>query len=248
MALTTRRPGQLARWVAPYGDRAVLLDADVTDPAAVADAVAAAEERFGGIDVLVNNAGRGWVGSVEGMAGPAVRDLFELNFFAVVTVLRAVLPGMRRRRTGTVVNVSSVAGLIGAAGFGYYTAAKFAIEGLTDVLRREVEPLGIDVLAVEPGAFRTNAYAGFAEEPVDEAIADYHPLLTGVRDAMIAQHGRQPGDPRKAARAVADAVRAARPPRQLVLGGDGFDLVVSHLERQLAEIRANERISRDADF
>ncbi|MDP9792669.1 NAD(P)-dependent dehydrogenase (short-subunit alcohol dehydrogenase family) [Catenuloplanes nepalensis] len=248
VALTTRRPAQLSEWARAHGDRLLLLPADVTDPAQVGAAVAAAEERFGGIDVLVNNAGRGWVGTVEGMADRAVRDSFELNFFAALTVLRAVLPGMRERRSGTVVNVSSVAGLVGAPAFGSYSAAKFAVEGMTEVLRHEVEPFGITVLALEPGAFRTNAYAGFAVEPIDEGIADYGPLLLSVRDSMVEQHGDQPGDPRAAARALADAVDAERPPHRLVLGGAGFDMAVSHLEAQLAGIRAHERTARGADF
>ncbi|MEU4243554.1 SDR family NAD(P)-dependent oxidoreductase [Actinoplanes sp. NPDC026619] len=243
VALTTRKPDQLI----PH-DRLLLLPADVTDPAQVGAAVAKAEAEFGGIDVVVNNAGRGWVGSVEGMPDQSVRDLFELNFFAVLSVLRAVLPGMRARRAGTVVNISSVAGLAGVPGFGYYTAAKHAIEGVTDVLRREAEPFGIRVLAVEPGAFRTNAYAGFAAEPVDEGIGDYDQLLSAVQTAMVEQDGKQPGDPRKAARAVVDAVYADQPPRQLVLGGAGFDRAVSHLGEVLAGIRATEETSRGVDF
>ncbi|MFD0575881.1 SDR family NAD(P)-dependent oxidoreductase [Dactylosporangium darangshiense] len=138
VVLTARRTEPLDSWAKTFGDRVLVLPLDVTDAHAVRDAVAAAETRFGGIDVLVNNAGRGWIGSVEGMPDAAVRDLFELNFFAVLTVTRAVLPGMRARGTGWIVNMSSVAGLRGVVGFGYYTAAKHAIEGLTAVLREEV--------------------------------------------------------------------------------------------------------------
>ncbi|GAA2519934.1 SDR family NAD(P)-dependent oxidoreductase [Winogradskya humida] len=248
VALTTRKPDQLADWAAPHGDRVLLLPADVTDAAQVSAAVAKTEATFGGIDVLVNNAGRGWVGTVEGMPDQAVRDLFELNFFAVLTVLRAALPGMRARRTGTVVNVSSVAGLAGAQAFGHYAAAKYAIEGITGSLRREVEPFGITVIAVEPGAFRTNAYAGFAGEPVNEGIADYEPLLTAVHTTMVEQDGHQPGDPAKAARAVIDAVYAAQPPRNLVLGSAGFDRVTTHLDELVTGIRAGEQIARSVDF
>jgi NAD(P)-dependent dehydrogenase (short-subunit alcohol dehydrogenase family) len=248
VALTTRKPDQLSAWANAYGDRLLLLPVDVTDPAQVNAAVAQAEARFGGIDVVVNNAGRGWVGSIEGMPDQAVRKVFELNFFAVLSVLRAVLPGMRARRSGTVVNISSVAGLAGEPAFGYYTAAKYGIEGLTDVLRQELEPLGITVFAVEPGAFRTNAYAGFATEPIDEGMADYEPLLKRVHTTMVDQNGKQAGDPRKAAKAVADAVFAEHPPRQLVLGGGGFDRAVGHLEQVLSGIRATEEVSRGVDF
>ncbi|MGI5242167.1 SDR family NAD(P)-dependent oxidoreductase [Dactylosporangium sp. CA-139066] len=247
VVLTARRTEPLRAWAEANPDSVLVVPLDVTDPAQVEEAVAAAEARFGGIDVLVNNAGRGWVGSVEGMPGAAVRDLFELNFFAVLTVTRAVLPGMRARGTGWIVNMSSAAGLRGVPGFGYYAAAKHAIEGLTATLREEVAGLGIRVLAVEPGAFRTRAYAGFAGEPVREPIADYAPLLEGVRAAMIAQDGRQPGDPRRGVRAVLAAMRQDPPPHRLVLGADAFDAVTGTLEAALADIRANETLSRGAD-
>ncbi|MFG3586199.1 oxidoreductase [Streptomyces sp. NPDC047990] len=248
VVLTARRPELLAEWAAAHGDSVLVLPLDVTDTRRIEEAVAAAEARFGGIDVLVNNAGRGWYGSVEGMTDDAVRRTFELNFFAVVAVLRAVLPGMRARRSGWIVNMSSVAGLRGVTGFGYYTAAKFALEGLTEVLREEVAPLGVRVLAVEPGAFRTRAYAGFADEPVTETVDAYRPLVESVRDFMVAQDGEQPGDPVRAVRAVVEALDQAEPPRRLVLGGAGYDAVVGHLDAALAEIRAHEAVSRGADF
>ncbi|MER7677807.1 SDR family NAD(P)-dependent oxidoreductase [Streptomyces sp. NPDC096934] len=248
VVLTARRPELLAEWAAAHGDSVLVLPLDVTDTRRIEEAVAAAEARFGGIDVLVNNAGRGWYGSVEGMTDDAVRHTFELNFFAVVAVLRAVLPGMRARRSGWIVNMSSVAGLRGVTGFGHYTAAKFALEGLTEVLREEVAPLGVRVLAVEPGAFRTRAYAGFADEPVTETVDAYRPLVESVRDFMVAQDGAQPGDPVRAVRAVVEALDQAEPPRRLVLGGAGYDAVVGHLDAALAEIRAHEAVSRGADF
>jgi NAD(P)-dependent dehydrogenase (short-subunit alcohol dehydrogenase family) len=248
VVLTARRTGPLDSWAKTFGDRVLVLPLDVTDAPAVRDAVAAAEARFGGIDVLVNNAGRGWVGSVEGMPDAAVRDLFELNFFAVLTVTRAVLPGMRARGTGWIVNMSSAAGLRGVVGFGYYTAAKHAIEGLTAVLREEVAEFGIRVLAVEPGAFRTHAYTGFAGEPLREPVAAYAPLLERVRAAMIDQDGRQPGDPARGARAVLQAMSQDPPPRRLVLGGDAFEAVTAELAAATADIRVSEDLARGADF
>ncbi|MFG1705262.1 oxidoreductase [Nonomuraea sp. M3C6] len=248
VALTARRPEELDTWAKPHGDKVLTLRLDVTDTRQIHQAVAAAEARFGGIDVLVNNAGRGWYGSVEGMDDAAVRNLFELNFFAVLAVTRAVLPGMRARRGGRIVNVSSVAGLRGVPGFGYYTAAKHAIEGMTDVLRQEVAPLGIKVLAVQPGAFRTRAYAGFAHEPVRESIEDYRPLLDGVRTTMIEQDGNQPGDPIAGARAVIAAINRPDPPHRLVLGSAGYDAVIGELHTKLTEISAHEDISRSVDF
>ncbi|MFE9181783.1 SDR family NAD(P)-dependent oxidoreductase [Micromonospora haikouensis] len=248
VALTTRRPEELESWARQYGDRVLVLPTDVTDRKAVEQAVRATEEHFGSIDVLVNNAGRGWYGSIEGMADAEVRRIFELNFFAVLTVTRAVLPGMRARGSGWIVNMSSVAGLRGVEGFGYYSAAKSALEAVTEVLRAEVAPLGIQVMAVEPGAFRTRAYAGFADEAVEEAIPAYLPMLERVRTAMIDQDGKQPGDPRRGARAVIAAMGQETPPRRLVLGGAGFDAVVTTLEGALDDIRGSAALSLGADF
>jgi NAD(P)-dependent dehydrogenase (short-subunit alcohol dehydrogenase family) len=207
-----------------------------------------AEEHFGGIDVLVNNAGRGWFGSIEGMDESSVRAMFELNFFAVLSVTRAVLPGMRARGDGWIVNVSSVAGLVAATGFGYYSATKFAVEAVTETLRDEVATQGISVLAVEPGAFRTNAYAGFADEPVAEPVPEYHDMLHRVRATFVDMDGVQPGDPRRGARAVIAAMALDPPPRRLVLGNGGYDAVIDTLEGAVADIRANETLSRSADF
>jgi NAD(P)-dependent dehydrogenase (short-subunit alcohol dehydrogenase family) len=221
---------------------------DVTDGAQVRAAVRVAEEHIGGIDVLVNNAGRGWYGSIEGMTDTDVRAMFELNFFALLSVVREVLPGMRARRAGWIINMSSVAGRSGVTGFGYYSATKFAVEAVTEVLAEEVAPLGIQVMAVEPGAFRTRAYAGFADEPIAESIADYRPMLEQVRSAMVRQNGTQPGDPQRGVRAVIAAMAQDRPPRRLVLGSGGVDAVVARLESSLAEVRAHESLSRGADF
>ena len=248
VVLTARRPAELREWAQDYGGRVHVAALDVTDAAQIRDAVDAAHQRFGGIDVLVNNAGRGWYGSIEGMAEERVRAMFELNFFAVLAVTRAVLPEMRRRGNGWIVNISSVAGLTGVAGFGYYSATKAAVEAVTEVLREEVATLGVNVMAVEPGAFRTRAYSGFADEPVTEAVGDYRPLLESVRAAMVEQDGRQPGDPRRGARAVLDAMAQQPPPHRLVLGGAGFDEVIATFEKTLADLRANETLSRSADF
>jgi NAD(P)-dependent dehydrogenase (short-subunit alcohol dehydrogenase family) len=248
VVLTARRPKELRTWAQAHGDRVLVLPLDVTDTEQVQKAVRAAEEHFGGIDVLVNNAGRGWYGSIEGMDDADVRKMFELNFFAVLAVIRAALPGMRARGSGWIVNMSSVAGLRGVTGFGYYSATKFALEAVTDVLREEVAPLGIRVIAIEPGAFRTRAYAGFADEPVQESIAEYRPMLERVRTAMIDQNGSQPGDPQRGARAVITAMTQDPPPRRLVLGNDGLDVAIATLESNLTELRAHEPLSRGADF
>ncbi|GAA1535346.1 SDR family NAD(P)-dependent oxidoreductase [Kribbella lupini] len=248
VAITSRRPAELAAWAEPYGDAVLVLPLDVTDPDQIRTAVDAAEQRFGGIDVLVNNAGRGWYGSVEGMPEDDVRRVLELNFFAVLAVTRAVLPGMRARGNGWIVNLSSVGGLRGVPGFGFYSAAKFALEGLTEVLRHEVAEFGVKVLAVEPGAFRTRAYAGFADEPPQETVDAYLPQLEALRRTMIDQDGVQPGDPARGARAVLQALEQDPPPHRLVLGSAGFDAVVGTLEETLADVRRNEKLSRGADY
>lgn len=248
VVLTARRPDELRLWTEKYDGRVLVVPLDVTDAVQVREAIAATEEHFGGIDVLINNAGRGWYGSIEGMNEADVRAMFELNFFSVLSVIRAVLPGMRARGSGWIVNMSSVAGLRGVTGFGYYSATKSAVEAVTEVLREEVAAQGIRVMAVEPGAFRTRAYAGFADEPIKETIPEYRAMLEQVRTAMIDQDGAQPGDPRRGARAVIAAMAQDPPPRRLVLGSDGFDAVISTIEETLVDIQANETLSRAADF
>ena len=248
VVLTARRPEELLTWADQYGDRVLVEPLDVTDTAQVQRAVRAAEEHFGGIDVLVNNAGRGWYGSIEGMDESSMRAMFELNLFAVLSLTRAVLPGMRARGNGWIVNVSSVAGLIAAPGFGYYSATKFAVEAVTDALRDEVAAQGISVLTVEPGAFRTNAYAGFANEPITETIPEYHDMLAQVRASFVEQDGTQPGDPRRGVRAVIAAMAKESPPHRLILGSGGYDAVTDALEQRLVDIRANEILSRGADY
>lgn len=248
VVLTARRPDELRPWAKDYGDRVLIVPLDVTDATQVQKAVQTAEEHFGGIDVLVNNAGRGRYGSIEGTNEADVRAMFELNFFAVLSVTRAVLPGMRARGGGWIVNMSSVAGLRGITGFGYYSATKFAVEAVTEVLREEVAAQSIRVMAVEPGAFRTRAYAGFADEPIKETISQYRTMLEQIRAVMIERDGAQPGDPRRGARAVIAAMAQDQPPRRLVLGSDGFDDVITSIEETLVDIRATEALSRGADF
>ncbi|MFD3481756.1 SDR family NAD(P)-dependent oxidoreductase [Streptomyces sp. NPDC058665] len=248
VVLTARRPHLLDDWAARHDDRVLVRPLDVTDAQQTDDAVRAAEERFGRIDVLVNNAGRGWYGSVEGTPDSDVRASFELNFFSVTRTLRAVLPGMRERGSGWIINMSSVAGLSSVPGFGYYSAAKYAVEGLTDALRHEVAPFGIKVLAVEPGAFRTHAYASFADEAVNETVDAYLPMIRSVRSSMIEQSGQQPGDPHRGVRAVVDAMNSADPPRRIVLGAGGYETVQRQLTDMAAELRAFEEASRGADL
>jgi NAD(P)-dependent dehydrogenase (short-subunit alcohol dehydrogenase family) len=185
---------------------------------------------------------------VEDTDEAVARDMFETNFWGTVATIRAVLPSMRARRHGRIVNVSSVGGVRAFPGVGYYNAAKFAVEGLSKSLRQEVEPLGIKVLVVEPGAFRTKAdSAGYSRggAPVSD---DYTGTVGALRDALVSMNGKQPGDPMRGARAVAQALASDNPPHHLVLGSLGFDQVTAELEAMLGEIRGLEAVARGADF
>jgi NAD(P)-dependent dehydrogenase (short-subunit alcohol dehydrogenase family) len=214
---TARNPAQLQDLVAAYPAQALALALDVTDPGQIAAAVAAAEARFGGIDVLVNNAGIGYFGSFEESDLAAVRGMFEINVWGLAQTTRAVLPLLRRRRSGTIVNISSIAGIAASPAVSFYNATKFAVEGLSESLAQEVAPLGIKVLLVEPGPFRTD-WAGRSAEESPETIADYRDTAGAGVKRFRARNGHQPGDPARAAAAIVQAVEAEHPPRRLLLG------------------------------
>jgi NAD(P)-dependent dehydrogenase (short-subunit alcohol dehydrogenase family) len=212
-------------------DRALVTRLDVTDAADREAAVAAALERFGRIDVLVNNAGRTQVGAVEETTDDELRFLFELHFFAPAALTRLVLPPMRAQGSGAIVQMSSVGGQVTAPGFGAYCATKFALEGLTETLQEEVAPFGIHTLIVEPGAFRTGLFradAAYLSDEMPEYADTVGPTRAYVRDG----HGQQPGDPVKAAHAIATALDADRPPLRLVLGADA----IGNIRRRLASV------------
>jgi NAD(P)-dependent dehydrogenase (short-subunit alcohol dehydrogenase family) len=193
--------------------------------------VAQAVERFGRIDVLVNNAGRTQVGAVEETTDAELRALFELHFFAPAALTRAVLPHMRRNGGGAIVQMSSVGGQVTAAGFGAYCATKFALEGLTETLREEVAPFGIHTLIVEPGAFRTGLFRRDAAYE-SAAMEEYADTVGPTRDYVRGNHGLQPGDPAKAADAILQALDASDPPLRLVLGADA----IGNIERRLRAV------------
>ncbi len=193
---------------------------DVTVPAEITTAVAAAEERFGGVDVLVNNAGYGYRGAVE-EGDEGVRTLFETHFFGPVELIKAVLPGMRARRAGSIVNFSSIGVQLMPVGSGYYSAAKAALEGVTGALRSELAPLGITVTTVEPGGFRTD-FAGRSLTESSIEIADYADTAGKRRKAHDTGHGKQPGDPVKAAQAIVAMVDGGNAPAFLLLGTDAL--------------------------
>ncbi|MEU0194669.1 oxidoreductase [Streptomyces afghaniensis] len=229
-------------------DQALALSLDVTDGAQVREAVEAAEKHFGGIDVLVNNAGIGYFAAVEESTDDEIRRLFDINVFGLSDVIRAVLPGMRARRSGTIVNSSSI-GLRAFPAVGYYAATKFAVEGLTDALRQEVGPLGITTLLVEPNPFRTDWAGRSANETLPEReIADYAETVGAQRAAFRADTGKEPGDPHAAARAIITALAADAHPQRLLLGAPAYGMAIEQLESMLAEARANEALTLSADF
>jgi NAD(P)-dependent dehydrogenase (short-subunit alcohol dehydrogenase family) len=246
-AVTARQPGQVADLVERHEGRGVALALDVTDPGHIAAAVHAAEARFGGIDVLVNNAGYGYQTSVEEGDDAAIRALFEANVFGLAAMIRAVLPGMRARRRGHIVNLSSVAGFVGFPGSGYYAATKHAVEGLSDALAKEVGPLGIHVLCVEPGPFRTD-FSGRSIRQTLSRFPDYEATVNTRLRALAGRSGKQPGDPVRAAAAIIEAVQAPLPPRHLVLGAVGLENVRKSLAEKLEQIAAWEKMGLATDY
>jgi NAD(P)-dependent dehydrogenase (short-subunit alcohol dehydrogenase family) len=239
----SRHPQRLKDLVAAYPGRVEGVELDITDTRRAAEAVDGVVDRWGRIDVLVNNAGRTQVGALEETTDRELRDLFELHFFGPAALTRAVLPHMRRRGSGTIVQMSSVGGQTTAPGFGAYCATKFALEGLTETLAQEVD-FGVRFLIVEPGAFRTGLFdrdAAYLSEPLPEYQATVGPTREYVRTG----DGGQPGDPAKAARAILTTLDAPTPPLRLVLGGDAVDSIQARLAALTDELTQWEALSRD---
>jgi NAD(P)-dependent dehydrogenase (short-subunit alcohol dehydrogenase family) len=226
---------------------ALALPLDVTDGAQVTAAVTAATDRFGSVDVLVNNAGYGYRAAIEEGEDGDVRKLFETHVFGTVRTVKAVLPGMRARRSGTIVNLSSIGARLSPEGSGYYSAVKAAIEALTLSLRKEVAPLGITAMVVEPGAFRTD-FAGRSLTQSARPIADYADTAGQRRKEHDTVHGTQKGDPAKAAAALIAAVESDQPPYMLLLGNDASDGFRAALDTLRAEVDTWETLSRSTDF
>ncbi|MCO4318727.1 oxidoreductase [Phyllobacterium sp. 21LDTY02-6] len=220
--VTARNPAQVEDIAARHGENALVLKLDVTNPDEVRAAVRQAEERFGRIDVLVNNAGIGYFGSLEESDIAEARKMFDINVWGLMDMTRAVLPLMRRQRSGTVVNISSIGGLRGFPAVGFYNGTKFAVEGLSESLSKEVAHLGIKVLIVEPSGFRTD-WAGRSANEAPQTIEDYKASAGERMKALREQSGNQPGDPVRAAQAIVKAVEADKPPLRLLLGKMAFD-------------------------
>lgn len=241
-----RSPQRLQDLVSVHPGRAEAIELDVTDTRRGAEVVDAVVDRWGRIDVLVNNAGRTQVGALEETTDRELRDLFELHFFGPAALTRAVLPHMRRRGTGAVVQMSSVGGQVTAPGFGAYCATKFALEGLTQTLAQEVD-FGVRFLIVEPGAFRTGLFnpdAAYLSEP----MAEYAATVGPTREYLRTGDNNQPGDPAKAARAIIAALDSPDPPLRLVLGSDAVDGVRARMASLAEELTQWEAVGRDTSL
>lgn len=247
VAVTARDVSSAEDIVNGHQDRALTLPLDVTKPEQIANAVAAARHHFGRIDVLVNNSGYGYQAAVEEGLEDEIRAQFEVNVFGLFALTRAVLPVMRAQRNGHIINITSVAGLIGYAGSGYYAASKHAIEGWSDSLQAECEPLGIHVTCVEPGPFRTD-WAGRSLKQTPSTIADYAATAAKRMGQVARADRRQPGDPVRAAQAMIAIAHTEKPPRHLVLGSIGIEAVTKKLNERLAEIESWRATSVGADF
>ncbi|WP_432543333.1 oxidoreductase [Kineococcus sp. SYSU DK002] len=245
--VTARDAARVEDIAAAHPDRALALSLDVTSPEQVTETVRRAEERFGGIDVVVNNAGYGYRAAVEEGVDEDVERLFATHVFGAASVLKAVLPGMRARRSGTVLNVSSIGAHVCPPGSGYYAAAKAALEALSRSLRSELAPLGISVTIVAPGGFRTD-FAGRSLTQSPEPIGDYAGTAGQRRIENDTVHGTQPGDPAKAAAAMIALAEAENPPSSIFLGSDALAAIDGVLESRVAEVNVWRELSASTDY
>lgn len=226
---------------------ALILRLDVTDIKQVRAAVHEAEEHFGRIDVLVNNAGIGYFAALEESEEAEVRKMFEVNVFGLGRMTQAVLPGMRKNGRGSIVNVSSIGGMVGFPALAYYNATKFAVEGMSEALRKEVEPLGLRVMVVEPSGFRTD-WAGRSANESKVQIEAYAGTAGQGRGNLRAISGKQAGDPVRAAEAIVKAIEMENPPHHLLLGNDAYEAAMAKVIGLQKEFAAGEGTSRGADF
>ena len=244
---TARKAEQIADFAAKYPQTALALALDVTDASAVDAAVSAALAKFGRVDVLVNNAGYGICGGIEETTEAEFMPVFETNVFGLIRLTRAFMPHFRKQRSGNIVNLSSIAGLIGGAGWGYYNASKFAVNGFSEALAAELAPLGVHVTIVEPGPFRTD-FLGRSGVEAANRIADYDATVGKTRDYFHDQAGKQLGDPVKAVKAILAAVEAPKPPRHLILGSLAFNRMTARVELWQQDLAACRDTALGADY
>lgn len=245
--VTARDQAHVRQFTFEYPETALALPLEIADHGQVRAAVAAASDRFGGVDVLVNNAGHGYRAAVEEASRDEMDELFATNFFGPVDLIQQVLPQMRERRSGTIINVSSIGAVRSFPASGYYTATKAALEGMSDALMREVSPLGIRVIVVEPGAFRTD-FAGRSLTQSRAVIDDYAETAGTRRKDQDQTHGTQIGDPERAARVIIEAAESPEAPFRLLLGTDAVGFVRGELHGRLQEIDEWAHLSSTTDF
>ncbi|MCI3181751.1 short-chain dehydrogenase/reductase [Caulobacter sp. CCUG 60055] len=242
---TVRKAGDVEAFEA-LGPNAHAVILDVTDTVRIAPAVAAIEARVGAIDVLVNNAGYGHEGVLEESSIDDLRRQFEVNVFGAVAMIQAVLPAMRKRRSGHILNITSMGGVVTFPGLSYYHGSKFALEGISETLGKEVKDLGVKVTAIEPGGFRTD-WAGRSMVRAERSIADYDAVFDPIRKRRIEFSGRQVGDPAKAAQAMLKVAMSDDPPAHLLLGSDALRFVEEQLASRQVEVAAWKDVSLATD-
>lgn len=246
-AMTARDSDSIADLADAYPDTALSLPLDVRYPDQMPSVVDAANERFGGVDVLVNNAGYGYRAAVEEGELDQIKQMFETNYFGAVSMINAVLPGMRERSSGMIINISSIAGQQSVAGSGYYAATKAALESTSEALQQEVGPLGIRVSIVQPGNFRTD-FAGRSLKQVPGPMEIYADTAGKVRKENANVDGRQPGDPHRAAQAIITLAETPQPPMRLLLGRDAMNVAELDLNQQLDDIMDWESVTLNTDL
>lgn len=244
---TARKLDKIADLEERHPKRAKALVLDVNDAGKVDSAVTQAFAQFGQVDVLVNNAGYGVAGAVEEVSETEFMPMFETNVFGLIRVTRAFLPRLREQRSGHILNLSSIGGLVGSPGMGYYNATKFAVEGLSEALAAELAPLGVHVTIVEPGPFRTD-FLGRSGVIAADTIADYDGTAGNMRRYFAQQDGKQPGDPLRAVHAMMQVVESPTPPLRLLLGKSALQRTRTKLDGWQKEIAAWEPVTVGADF
>jgi NAD(P)-dependent dehydrogenase (short-subunit alcohol dehydrogenase family) len=245
---TARNTRQIEDALPASDGRLLAVGLDVTDADQAQAAVTAATQRYGRIDVLVNNAGRGLLGAVEEARDEEVRAVFDTNVFGLLAVSRAVLPVMRTQRSGAVVNISSVGGFASGPGWGVYGATKFAVEGLSEAMRGELAPLGVAVVIVEPGVFRTDFLDDSSLHRAARELADYGSTAGGTRTWVTDNNHAQPGDPAKAAQAIITVATMDNPPLRLQLGADCVARVESKLDQVARELHEWRTLALSTGF
>ena len=245
--VTARNVATVMDIIEDYPDTAIAVSLDITNNESIADAIKAAGDNFGGVDILVNNAGYGYRSSVEEGEEDSVNLLFDTNFFGPIALIKQVLPYMRAQKKGAIINVSSIAAARSGVGSGYYAASKAALELMTDGLMKEVAPLGIKVMTVEPGAFRTKFY-DTSLKGTQKQIEDYADTAWKTRKENIVDNQDQPGDPDKAGEVIYETMQKETLPKRLLLGSDAVKIVSAEMKERLQEIEDWSAVSAQTDY